>query len=292
MGALVVLDAPQVAESPPLAHLADLAVMSLGSPASRRNYARSIRLFLASGLPLDRSGVQAWLISLKRARAGPVTCNVALAAVRLLAREANARGQLDDVTLGALERIKGVKRSGERLGNWLEVPAIEILLDTARGPRDKALIACMVGCGLRRAEVCALDWEQWQLRGGRWVWVDVRGKGGRVRSVPAPEWVADLVEAYRAGASGRVYVLGPDHAYTIVRDTARAAGLGEIRPHDLRRTCARAMRAAGASLEQIQYVLGHANIQTTMRYVGAQLELRKGRAATDLIVLPGRKHAE
>lgn len=197
MGSLALIDAPQAALAPSLAHLADLAVMSLGSPSSRRNYSRSLRLFLGSGLPLNREGVQAWLISLKRSKAGPVTINVALAAVRLLAREANARGILDDVTLGALERIRGVKRAGERLGNWLEVPAIEMLLDAAKSPRDKALIACMVGCGLRRAEVCALEWEQWQLRGGRWVIVDIVGKGNRTRSVPAPEWVAELVNEWK-----------------------------------------------------------------------------------------------
>jgi integrase/recombinase XerD len=197
MGGLALVSASSVALAPTLANLADLAVMGLGSPASRRNYARSIRLFLGSGLPLDRSGVQAWLISLKRQRAGPVTINVALAAVRLLAREANARGLVSDVELGALERIRGVKRSGERLGNWLELGAVEMLLDAAAGPRNKALIACMVGCGLRRAEVCALEWEQWQQRGGRWVWTDIRGKGGRVRSVPAPDWVAEYMNAWR-----------------------------------------------------------------------------------------------
>lgn len=285
MGALLALDAPQRVLAPSLGDLADLAVMSLGSPASRRNYARSLRLYLASGLPLTREGVQLWLISLKRQRAGPVTCNIALAAVRLLAREANARGILSDVAMGALERIKGAKRSGERLGTWLEVPAVELLLEAAQGPRDRALIACMVGCGLRRAEVCSLDWAQWQQRGQRWLWVDIAGKGGRVRSVPAPEWVAEYVEAYRAGASGRVFPFGVDTAYLIVRDTARTAGLGEVRPHDLRRSYAQLSRNGGASLEQIQQTLGHASIQTTERYLNKNLELRPGKACGDHIRL-------
>jgi integrase/recombinase XerD len=197
------------------------------------------------------------------------------------------------MTLGALERIRGVKRSGDRIGNWLEIRQVEMLLDQAGNARDKALIACMVGCGLRRAEVCALDWEQWQQRGGRWIWTDIRGKGQRVRSIPAPEWVAEYMEAYRAGATvGRVYEIGPDTAYLIVRDTARKAGLGPLAPHDLRRTCARLMRTEGAPLEQVQAILGHASIQTTMAYVGSSLELRAGRAATDMIVLPGRGHGK
>jgi integrase len=87
----------------------------------------------------------------------------------------------------------------------------------------------------------------------------------------------------------RIFDFTPDTIYAIVRDTARAAGLGEVRPHDLRRTCARQMLLAGAGLDQIQKILGHASIQTTERYLGSQLELRAGKAATDLIVLPGRK---
>lgn len=200
MGLAILLppsDAVQSVSGPSLGDLAELAVLSLGSPASQRNYRREIRRYLASGLPLNREGVQVWLRSLRLSRAGPVTVNVSLAAVRLLAREANARGLVDDVTLGALERIRGVKRSGDRIGNWLELGAVELLLDSAASLRDKALIACMVGCGLRRAEVCALDWEQWQTRGGRWLWADIRGKGGRVRSIPAPEWVAEIVNAWK-----------------------------------------------------------------------------------------------
>ncbi len=87
----------------------------------------------------------------------------------------------------------------------------------------------------------------------------------------------------------KVFSIGPDTAYLIVRDTACAAGLGTLAPHDLRRTAARQMMLAGAPLDQIQKILGHASIQTTERYLGSQLELRAGRAATDLVVLPGRK---
>ncbi len=195
-------DALERAQSPNLAHLAELAVMGLGSLSSQRNYRREIRRYLASGLPLNREGVQAWIRHLRASRAGPVTVNISLAAVRLLAREANARGLVDDVTLGALERIRGIKRSGDRLGHWLELRQVEMLLDAAATARDKALIACMVGCGLRRAEVCALDWAQWQQRGERWLWADIKGKGGRVRSVPAPDWVAEYVEAWRGETNG------------------------------------------------------------------------------------------
>jgi integrase len=46
-----------------------------------------------------------------------------------------------------------------------------------------------------------------------------------------------------------------------------------LRPHDLRRTCAKLCRSGGGDLEQIQLMLGHASIQTTERYLGTRQNL-------------------
>jgi integrase len=54
----------------------------------------------------------------------------------------------------------------------------------------------MVGCGLRRAEVCALEWTDIVERGGRVV-VELVGKGERRRTIPMPEWVRGYVEEWR-----------------------------------------------------------------------------------------------
>jgi integrase len=55
---------------------------------------------------------------------------------------------------------------------------------------------------------------------------------------------------------------------------ARALGLGEVAPHDLRRTFAKLARGGGADLEQIQLSLGHASIQTTQRYLGTRQDFQ------------------
>lgn len=56
---------------------------------------------------------------------------------------------------------------------------------------------------------------------------------------------------------------------------ARQAGLEKPLPHDLRRrTRARLCHAAGGELEQIQFLLGHASIQTTERYLGCKQRIR------------------
>lgn len=299
MSTLTLIDAPGRAAEPlealtthpgasDAATLAQMAVLGLPSAHSRRAYARHIRQFLASGRPLNREGLQAYMVSLREAGAGTVTRNQALAAVRLLAREANIRGELPDVVMNALDRVRSVPVRGVRVGNWLDVDGVRAMLQAARmrtnGVRDTALLACLLGCGLRRSEVCRLEWAQWQQREGRWCWCDVEGKGGRVRTIPAPDWAAEYVNEWHDG-DGRVFPISPQAVYLIVQECARAAGLPELAPHDMRRTTAKLMRDGGAPLEQVQQILGHASVQTTERYLGSKLELRPGMAGTDFIRL-------
>lgn len=59
----------------------------------------------------------------------------------------------------------------------------------------------------------------------------------------------------------------------VVERYAAEAGLANIAPHDLRRTCAKLCRAGGGELEQIQLLLGHASVQTTERYLGTRQNL-------------------
>jgi integrase len=51
------------------------------------------------------------------------------------------------------------------------------------------------------------------------------------------------------------------------------AEYARIKPHDLRRTCAKLCRKAGGELEQIQLLLGHASIATTERYLGSEQDI-------------------
>jgi integrase len=57
------------------------------------------------------------------------------------------------------------------------------------------MIALSVGCGLRRGEAARLTIEDIQQRDGRWVLVDLRGKHGRIRTVPMPAWVKQAVDS-------------------------------------------------------------------------------------------------
>jgi integrase len=61
----------------------------------------------------------------------------------------------------------------------------------------------------------------------------------------------------------------------MVRECAAKAKLDKLAPHDLRRTCARLCHESGGELEQIQFLLGHASVQTTERYLGCKQKLRE-----------------
>ena len=181
-----------------------------------------------------------------------------------------------------------------RLGNWLTAEQGRRLLRTEgpltlRGLRDHAMLALLLGCGLRRGEVLALELQSVQQREEHWVIADLLGKAGHVRTVPMPHWVKARLDAWTTAAgltqgrafrainkAGRVWGAGMTAKviWDVVKAAARHAGIEKLAPHDLRRTCARLSHLAGGELDQIQFLLGHVSIQTTERYLGCKQKLR------------------
>jgi integrase len=91
------------------------------------------------------------------------------------------------------------------MGNWLTREQAKELLavpdrSTLKGKRDYMIIALLVGCALRRQELATLNIEDIQLREGRWVIIDLRGKGGRIRTVAVPIWVKQGINAWMTAA--------------------------------------------------------------------------------------------
>jgi site-specific recombinase XerD len=84
-----------------------------------------------------------------------------------------------------------VKQLGFRSGNWPNREQARLLLEKSDGERlrnlrDVAMMAILLGCGLRRAEQAARWQEDIQIRQGHWAIVDLVGKGNHVRTVPKP----------------------------------------------------------------------------------------------------------
>src|SRR5271167_1068353 len=274
---------------------------SLTSASSQRSYDHAIREFTdwycsEPRLAFNKTVVTRYRISLEQRQYASSTINLRLAAVRRLAYEAADCGLLSPDLAAGIRRVKGVKRLGVRIGNWLTADEGKKLLGaetayTLRSRRNRALLSLLIGCGLRRAEVTTLRSEDLQLREGRWVIADLRGKGGHIRTIPVPAWVKQSVDSWSFGAginagpllrsinkAGRISRAGftPKVIWAIVKANAKSCGLATIAPHDLRHTCARLCHQAGGELDQIQFLLGHVSIQTTERYYVQKVDMCSG----------------
>jgi hypothetical protein len=157
-----------------------------------------------------------------------------------------------------------------------------------REKRDYAMLALLFGCGLRRSELVGLEMSDVQKRQEHWAIVDLIGKGGHIRTVPIPEWAKRALDEWtvaagirdgkifrRVSRTGNVWgkAISQNVVWYVVKGCCEKAGLERIAPHDLRRTCAKLCHSSGGEIEQIQFLLGHASVQTTERYLGCKQNL-------------------
>ena len=271
---------------------------SLPSEHSRRAYERALVDFFlwhrGVGRPqLNKAVVQRYAAELREAGMSPSSVNQRLSAIRKLAAEAADNGLLDPQIAGGIRAVKGARQEGRRTGNWLTREEAQSWLGapdkrTMRGRRDRALLAVLIGCGLRRSEAAGLTFEHIQQRDGRWVLVDLIGKRDKVRSVPMPNWAKAAIDewskvsgvdeglVFRAVNKGDRVVgngITPQAIYNIIVGYAGELKKKGVAPHDLRRTFAKLAHKGGAAIDQIQLSLGHESIQTTEDYLGVEQDL-------------------
>lgn len=306
----MILIIPSPGQADGMESIINLVLDSVASPHTKRAYRRALRDFIEwfreQDQPFAKATVHRYRASLIERELGAANINQRLQAIRKLAREAADNGLFDERLANGISRVKGVPQKGRRLGNWLNSEDANALINapnaqTGKGVRDRAMLAVMVGCGLRRSEVASVTWEQVKKRQGRWLFLNIRGKGGRVRSVVIPRWVKVTLDEWRKYAAkygkdktkGGIFrtlnrwhqvqenAVSVDTVLDVVRLYGGMIGEPELAPHDLRRTCARLAYQGGAKIKQIQLMLGHASVQTTERYLG--LEQDFDNAPNDLI---------
>lgn len=273
---------------------------SLPSPLSRKSYHMAIRDFLADwraqdGPPLNKLYLQTYIASLQSSGTGAGSINLRLAAIRKLACEAAELGVWPDTIAAAFTSVRNIPQRGVRTGNWLSLEQAQRLINTPdpatpKGVRDRAILATLLGCGLRRMELARLRVDHLQLRDGRWVLANLLGKRNRTRTVTVPAWTMQAIEAYLAASGithGQLFQalnkagaiqrdgLSLSAVRNVIRRHAATAGL-RVSTHDLRRTYAKLALRNGARLEQIQLSLGHDSLATTQRYLGTDLDLVNG----------------
>lgn len=300
---------PELAVIAPNLHdlVIELGTNDIKNYNTARAYRRALTDFMlwweADGRnPLSKAKVVKYLKSLRDDGKGGIAQR--LTAIKRFAREAADNGLLDNATAAAIGNIKAERMQGRRLGNWLELKEAQTLLDlpdttTLKGTRDRAILAVLLGCGLRREECAGLRVDHIQQREARWVIVDLIGKRDKMRSVPMPSWakyaidtwllssgVTDglLFRATRRGGHLQPHGMTAQSIFEVVREyTAQMEGRANVRPHDLRRTFAQLAHKGKAPVEQIQLSLGHSSMQTTERYLGVKQDLHS--APCDVINL-------
>jgi site-specific recombinase XerD len=169
---------------------------SLTSVDGQRGYGHAIDEFVdwycsEPRLALNRTVVLRYRSYLEARLLAPGTVNLRLGAVRRLAYEAADSGLLSSDLAAGIRRVKGVRNLGVRMGNWLTAEQSVALRrapdgEKLKGKRDRALLALLLACGLRRHEAVGLRIEHLEQREEHWAIVDLKGKAGHIRTVPVP----------------------------------------------------------------------------------------------------------
>lgn len=177
---------------------------------------------------------------------------------------------------------------GRHLPDVLTVEEIDTIISsidpsTPKGRRDRAMLELFYSCGLRVTElitlrVCDLFFGEGYIR--------VVGKGNKQRLVPinatARErimiYLDDRRERYRGNEdtlflNNRGRKLTRIMIFTIIRETVKRTGIEkQVSPHTFRHSFATHLLAGGASIRQIQEMLGHESISTTEIYTHLDAE--------------------
>jgi site-specific recombinase XerD len=226
------------------------------SKESQRSYRHAMEEFIAwycsePRLSFNKTVVTRYPIHLESRQLAPGTINGRLAEDRRLAYEAADSGLLSPELAAGIRRVKGAKKLGVRLGNRLTAEQAKAFWQvpnctTLKGKRDRALLAVLLGCGLRRREAAELHIAHLQRREDHWAIVDLIGKGRHVRTVPVPEWVKAAIDSWLVSAKiahGRLF-----------------------------RCVCRAGKTWGDGITE--RVVWHVSVQTTEKYLGCEQRIR------------------
>jgi site-specific recombinase XerD len=214
------------------------------------------------------------------------TANKMLSALRGTLKAAYKLGYMSPDEYAKVSDIDAIK--GQTLPAGREVSGGELMSlvqvckadKTSAGNRDVAMIGILYSCGLRRAELVALDVADFDRETGK---LTIRsGKGNKPRTVYATNGTKTALEAWlvvRGLTAGPLFCrirkgaklladsrLTTQAVYTILQSRAKQAGVKEFSPHDMRRTFVSDMLDRGADIATVAKLAGHASVTTTARY--------------------------
>jgi integrase len=261
-----------------------------------------VRVLLDS---LSPAQVRAWLGILVGRNHGKQGLGQARAAVVTLASLLAEAGWIDDMISAAISRVNIPRaEEGQRQGRWLSPDQLRQMMIAARAiatsdnqmRRNYALMTMLCTLALRREELALARWNDLSLQDDRAI-LRVHGKGRKTASIDLPRSVIAALSSWRGAlvAEDRIKSnaspllrriwkgggishrgLTPDGIWLIVGESARAADLGVVAPHDLRRSVAGALQANGVPIEKISRLLRHSNVAITERYLSRLPQRNEG----------------
>jgi site-specific recombinase XerD len=156
----------------------------------------------------------------------------------------------------------------------LSLDELKTILDTCRTARDKAIVLLLVDSGLRRAELCSLNWDDVDIMSGI---VRVRkGKGNKFRTVvmglTTRKAMRDYIKLVNSSDNEPVFQTSTGKRLTNMGLRSMLIRLGNaihihITPHALRRTFATLSLKAGMDLIHLQSLMGHSTLEMTRQYI-------------------------
>jgi len=251
--------------------------------STRVAYKRELRRFL-NWLPTDptEETLFDYRDHLRQKNLGATTIRWRTTVVRSFLQFAKRRGFLDYDMVADFKPPKGKRGFAPRVLTQSELDQLIKSADrrTIQGRRNAAVLVCMGVGGLRVGEVCALDVQDVIIRPDE-VLLTVHGKGNKERSVKLSGPYVKLFLGYinmlkqTKKPWSAFFWCGGKKGHRITRSTVRyivtqaasEADLPRLNPHALRHTAATLEIATGVSLPEVQALLGHASILTTIKYL-------------------------
>lgn len=272
-----------------------LYLAELGSAQGRRTMRSKLnRIARLAGAPsielcpwekMRAYDVQKLMLQLEMENLSASTINNYLAALKGVAFQTWKAGLMTGEDLQRIRSIRSRRNVRLPTGRCLTMEESSKLLSCHRGTtpivdiRDRAVLSLMLGCGLRRAELCSLSLASYEKADQS---LKLIGKGNKERKVYLPEIASDALAAwlrFRGNAPGSLFTriyrgghimpqkpLSESAVTLILKERLSISGQQSATPHDLRRTYATRLIEDGNDLVKVQRAMGHANIQTTARY--------------------------
>jgi integrase/recombinase XerD len=269
------------------------------SEATRRAYSRAVREFFQSAgmkhplevLPAD---ILLWRDKLRSQKKSAATVAFKLSVIRSFFEYLKAAGAIP-LNPASTRLVSPPELPSEPAGRALSAKEVRYLLSgldrgKPEGARDYALMLVMLRLSLRVSEVCSLRASSVKWSHGRWM-LRCKVKGGREEVWPLPKEVKEAIDHYLRLDRKRREVVHSDGSdaplfqphtnyrtldfdkplstrmvQKIVKRWADYSRLGDLSPHDLRRTAITRALESGLTYRQVQMMSKHRDPKTVMRY--------------------------